>query len=65
MHKVDSRGTTHGPPDDGDAALGALSDSHLVRGLVKGAELVAVKTARWQGKVVADRRGSEPPIGNS
>ena len=37
-------------PDDGDAALQALVDVHLVRGLLDRAELVAVKTARKHGK---------------
>lgn len=39
-----------GHPDDGDAALKALVDVHLVRGLLERAELVAVKTARSHGK---------------
>ena len=39
-----------GHPDDGDAALGALSDVHLVRGLLEQAELVAVMSARKHGK---------------
>jgi hypothetical protein len=39
-----------GHPDDGDAALKALSDVHLVRGLLDRAELVAVTTARRHGK---------------
>ena len=39
-----------GHPDDGDAALAALSDVHLVRGLLDRAELIAVKTARRHGK---------------
>lgn len=37
-------------PDDGDAALKALVDIHLVRGLIDRAELIAVKTARKHGK---------------
>ena len=40
---------TPGHPDDGPAALAALSDIHLVRGLLERAELVAVKTARHHG----------------
>ena len=39
-----------GHPDDGDAALEALVDVHLVRGLLKRAELEAVTTARDNGK---------------
>ena len=39
-----------GHPDDGSAALKALVDVHLVRGLLERAELVAVKTARRHGK---------------
>jgi len=39
-----------GHPDDGDAALEALVDVHLVRGLLKRAELEAVTTARRNGK---------------
>jgi hypothetical protein len=39
-----------GHPDDGDAALKALSDVHLVRGLLERAELVAVTAARRHGK---------------
>jgi hypothetical protein len=37
-------------PDDGDAALAALADVHLVRSLLERAELVAVRTARRHGK---------------
>jgi hypothetical protein len=37
-------------PDDGDEALKALGDIHLVRGLLERAELVAVKTARRHHK---------------
>jgi hypothetical protein len=36
--------------DDGDAALAALADVHLVRGLLDRAELNAVRTARRHGK---------------
>ncbi len=43
-----------GHPDDGDAALAALVDVHLVRGLLDRAELVAVKTARGHGKSWTD-----------
>lgn len=43
-----------GHPDDGDAALTALVDVHLVRGLLDRAELVAVKTARRHGKSWSD-----------
>ncbi len=39
-----------GHPDDGDEALKALVDIHLVRGLLERAELVAVKTARRHNK---------------
>ena len=39
-----------GHPDDGNAALKAISDVHLVRGLLERAELVAVTTARRHGK---------------
>jgi hypothetical protein len=39
-----------GHADDGDAALKALVDIHLVRGLLERAELVAVKTARRHDK---------------
>lgn len=43
-----------GHPDDGDAALKALSDVDLVRGLLERAEIVAVKTARSHGKTWAE-----------
>ena len=39
-----------GHADDGGAALKALVDIHLVRGLLERAELVAVKTARRHNK---------------
>ena len=39
-----------GHADDGDAALQALGDVHLVRGLLERAELEAVRTARRHGK---------------
>ena len=41
-------------PDDGAAALHALVDIHLVRGLLDRAELVAVKTARRHDKSWTD-----------
>jgi hypothetical protein len=41
-------------PDDGDAALAALADVHLIRGLLDRAELIAVKTARRGGKSWAE-----------
>jgi hypothetical protein len=41
-------------PDDGDAALAALNDVHLVRSLLDRAELVAVRTARRHGKSWAE-----------
>jgi len=41
-------------PDDGDAALKALTDVDLVRGLLDRAEIVAVKTARKHGKAWAE-----------
>jgi hypothetical protein len=37
-------------PEDGDAALAALADVHLIRGLLDRAELNAVRTARRGGK---------------
>lgn len=43
-----------GHPDDGDAALKALGDVGLVRGLLDRAEIVAVKTARQHGKTWAE-----------
>ncbi len=43
-----------GHPDDGDEALKALIDIHLVRGLLDRAELVAVTTARRHGKSWSD-----------
>jgi hypothetical protein len=43
-----------GHPDDGDAALAALVDVHLVRGLLDRAELVAVRTARRHEKSWTD-----------
>jgi hypothetical protein len=39
-----------GHPDDGDEALQALADIHLVRGLLDRPELVAVTTAPRHGK---------------
>ncbi len=41
-------------PDDGDAALTALADVHLVRSLLERAELIAVRTARRHGKSWAE-----------
>ena len=52
-HKEDPNAVP-GHPDDGDAALKALSDVDLVRGLLDRAELVAVKTARRHGKAWAE-----------
>jgi|tagenome__1003787_1003787.scaffolds.fasta_scaffold20731714_2 hypothetical protein len=43
-----------GHPDDGDAALTALSDVGQVRRLLDQAELVAVRTARTHGKAWAE-----------
>jgi hypothetical protein len=43
-----------GHPDDGDAALTALSDVGQVRRLLDQAELVAVRTARKHGKAWAE-----------
>lgn len=39
-----------GHPDNGDAAIAALVDVHLVQSLVSRAELIAVRTARRHGK---------------
>jgi len=48
------RGAGH--PDDGDEALQALADIHLVRGLLDRAELVAVPTHQGTGgELVRDR----------
>lgn len=46
----DSPSAVPNHPDDGDAALKALADTHLVRSLLDRAELIAVKTARRHGK---------------
>ncbi len=46
----DKPGAVPSHPDDGDAALAALADVHLVRGLLDRAELIAVRTARRHGK---------------
>jgi hypothetical protein len=43
-----------GHADDGDEALKALVDIHLVRGLLERAELVAIKTARRHDKSWSD-----------
>ena len=43
-------GATPGHPDDGEAALKALTDLHLVKSLVAIAELEAVRTARRHGR---------------
>jgi hypothetical protein len=50
----DSPRETPGHPDDGGAALTALSDIGMVRRLLDQAELVAVKTARGHGKSWAE-----------
>jgi DNA-binding Lrp family transcriptional regulator len=47
-------GMSGGHPDDGDAALGALSDVGLVRRLLDEAELEAVRTARGHVKSWAE-----------
>ena len=47
-------GAAPGHPDDGDAALRALGDVDLVRGVLDRAEIVAVKTARRHSKTWAE-----------
>lgn len=48
-HNADPKAVP-GHPDDGDAALKALVDVRVIRGLLERAELVAVTTARRHGK---------------
>jgi len=50
----DQDGPVPGHPDDGDGALGALSDIGTVRRLLDQAELAAVRTARRHGKSWAE-----------
>ncbi len=50
----DTPGAVPAHSDDGDAALAALGDVHLVRGLLARAEMVAVRTARRHGKTWAE-----------
>jgi hypothetical protein len=50
----DDHAAVPGHADDGDEALKALVDIHLVRGLLDRAELVAVKTARRHDKSWSD-----------
>jgi hypothetical protein len=50
----DGRGATPGHPDDGDAAVQALTDIGFVRRLLEQAELVAVRPARRHGKSWAE-----------
>ncbi len=49
-----SRSARPGHPDDGDGALAALADVGFVRHLLDQAELVAVRTARRNGKSWAE-----------
>jgi len=52
-HQRDAAATP-GHTDSGDAALRALEDVRVVRGLLETAELNAVKTARRHGQSWAD-----------
>ena len=50
----DDGGSTPGHPDDGDAALAALTDVGAVHRILDQSELIAVRTARRHGKSWAE-----------